>query len=409
MLTYTRTPTSLTIVLDYRPRIIPSSHPNFTRLSELVLKPSATEAEAKRLIDIPAAINDFTGGEVQVVNGKLFFKGFEVRNSLAQLILGFIKAGQPEAAEPFRRFLIKAHSNPDPRAAQGLFDWCVTGGLPITPEGDILAWKMVQNDYFSIRAGRRGKLRHQIGDVVEEPRHETNADPNHTCSTGIHFCSLEYILNGNYASASNGRVMAVAISPTDVVAFPHDYKLSKGRCCKLTVVGEVPWGNVGGFYDNQRVYGGWSQPVSALEATPSPKPAVRYAAAADLPVQVGDVWRDRKGREIKIIELADVGSKMYGLAARMGGNPRRELIWANTGRGVADQSTEDDLLVLVSRQKFVVGQVWRDRNGTKHTITAVNVADVTYPVRTDRGSFTKDGEYNGPGRVSAFDLVTKVS
>lgn len=405
-LTYTVTPSSLTIVLGFRPRIIPSSHPNFKQLSELVKKRSATEEQALKLIDIPAAITSFTGGNVTVINGKLYFKGFEVKSSLSRLILDYIKAGDEQAAEPFKRFLEKAYENPDPRAAQDLFDWCLAGGLPITPEGDILAWKMVQNDYFSIRSGKRGKLRHQIGDVVEEPRHETNADPSQTCSVGIHFCSLEYIKKGGYASSSNGRVMAVAVSPADVVAFPRDYQLSKGRCCKLTVVGEVPWSDVGTFYGSARVHD-WKQSVSALEAAPAPAP-VRYADEADLPVQVGDVWVDRSGRQIAVTHLTDLYTPKHGLAANIKGNPGRSCVWANTGRGNSSISTKDDLITLVSREKFAVGQIWLDRNGTKHTVTEI-VPRRAYPVRTDRGAFTKDGEFNGHGRVSAYDLVTKVS
>ena len=404
-LTHTRTPTSLTIVIGFRPRIIPSSHPNFKQLSELVKKPRATEDQALKLIDIPAAINSFTGGNVTVINGKLYYKGFEVRSTLAQLILGFIRAGEDEAAEPFKRFLEKAHANPDPRAAEGLFDWCQAGGLPITPDGDILAWKMVQKDYQSKASGKRGKLRHRIGDVVEEPRHETDGDPSRTCSVGIHFCSLEYIKNGSYGSLTSGdRIVAVSISPADVIAFPHDYKLSKGRCCKLTVVGEVDWQTVEGFYGTSRVYRGW-EPVAALTAAPV-APAVRYAAAADLPVQPGDVWVNRDGVQVTCERVQTVPNGKYGDIAWMTSGKRG--VWAATGR--ANGKTENlpgDLITLVSRQKFAVGQVWRDRNGTRHTVTAIEV-NATYPLRTDRGVFTKDGEYIGAGRVSAYDLVTKV-
>lgn len=295
---YTKTQTSLSLVVDFRPTVIPSSHPNFSKLVELVKDPNTTDRDVKPLLDIPAAINTFTGGNVTVVNGRLFYRGFEVTGNLASVILGFVKEGDTEAAKPFERFLEKAFQNPDPRAAQGLYDWVVAGGLPITPDGDILAWKAVQDDYYSIRAGRRGKLRHRIGDVVEEPRHETDSNPDQTCSVGIHFCSVEYLKNGGYASGGS-RIMAVTISPTDVVAFPKDYKLSKGRCCKLTVVGEVPMAQVPEYYSGARkVYSGWSAP--APKVTRTPRNAHGFA--------VGQVWAARNGDRMSISSVSRSGS-----------------------------------------------------------------------------------------------------
>lgn len=288
---YTRTTTALSLVIDFRPHVIPSSHPNFDKIAELVTKADTTEADIVNLIDIPKAINTFTGGNVTVVDGRLFYKGFEVKNSLATVILNFVKAGQAEAAKPFELFMEKAFQNPDPRAVEGLYDWVVAGGLPITPEGDILAWKAVGADYFSIRSGPRGKLRHQIGDVVEEPRHETDANPDQTCSRGVHFCSVEYLNKGGYASGGS-RIMAVSISPTDVVAFPRDYNLSKGRCCKLTVVGEVPMSEVPGYYSRGEqaspVYSGW-------------------APVGDDSFDVGEKWRRRDGSVVTIATVDGVG------------------------------------------------------------------------------------------------------
>lgn len=291
---YTKSDTTLSVVIDFRPTIIPSSHPNFQKLCELVENPRTTEADITPLINIPKAIETFTGGNVTVINGRLFYKGFEVKNNLASVILNFVKQGKDAAAKPFEMFMEKAHQNPDPRAVEGLYDWVVAGKLPITPDGDILAWKIVQNDYYSKRSGKQGKLRHAIGDVVEEPRHETDPDPDRTCSIGIHFCSLEYIEKGNYGSMDSGdRIVAVAISPTDVVAFPRDYKLSKGRCCRLKVVGEVDWQKVKTFYDDKPVYSGWEPPKAERNAHG---------------IAVGQTWRRRDGSKVVIESISHPGA-----------------------------------------------------------------------------------------------------
>lgn len=282
---YTKTETSLAVVMDFRPVTIPYSHPNFDRLVELVRDPQTTEADIKPLIDIPAAISTFTGGNVTVTGGRLFYKGYEVKSKLASIIIGLVREGQSEAAKPFEAFMEKAFANPDPRAAMDLFEWVAASNLPITPEGDILAWKAVQSDYYSIRSGPRGKLRHMIGDVVEEPREETDSNPNQTCSRGLHFCSIDYLSSG-YAGGGS-RIMAVAISPTDVVAFPKDYGNSKGRACRMTVVGEVPRDAVADYYpQGKRVYPGWSG-----------KPTPAYS--------VGERWRDDDGDIWEVVKVTE--------------------------------------------------------------------------------------------------------
>lgn len=281
---YTRTPSSLTVVVNFRPTVIPSSHPNFNELCKLVTERDTTEAMVAPLLDVPAAISNFTGGEITVNNGRLFYRGVEIKNNLSSLILDFMRRGQGEAAEPFKAFLVNCRNNPDIGLIDTIYDWAVKGGLPITPDGCLLAWKIVGKDYMSLHQGPRGKLRHRVGDVVSEPREECDADRNRTCSRGIHFASIEYLEKGNYGGGLGGgnRVMAVKINPADITAIPTDYNLSKGRCCKLTVVGEVEGPKVKNFYDNAgRVFSGWEEPKR-------PK------------FEVGEVWITREGNEVMV-------------------------------------------------------------------------------------------------------------
>lgn len=329
---YTKTATSLSIVIGFRPHVIPHSHPNFEKIAELVRDPATTEATLEPLISIPKAIATFTGGNVTVVDGRLFYKGFEVKNTLARIILDFVKEGQAAAAKPFELFMEKAFANPDPRAVEGLFDWCVAGGLPITPDGDILAWKAVQEDYYSIHRGPRGKLRHMIGDVVEEPRHELDANPDQTCSRGLHFCSVEYLKSGGYASGGS-RIMAVTISPTDVVAFPKDYKLSKGRCCRMTVVGEVEQREVPNYYAGaSRVYSGWSKPA--------PTPVVK---TNEFGFAVGDVYVDRDGDKWKITHIETAPHGMFPIRAE-GVNHEGKASFTVKGRFIGRDNHSYDLI-----------------------------------------------------------------
>lgn len=262
---YTLTDTTISAVIGFVPRIIPKSHPNFETIKSLLVK-GATEAKLLPLLDIPKAIEDYTGGDVFVKNGKLFYKGYEVRSTLATLILSFIREGNEEGAAPFKAFLAKAFANPDPRAALDLYDWVVHSGLPITPDGDILAWKAVRADYGSIHGGRR-QFDHHVGNIVEQPREECDANPDQTCSAGLHFCAGPYLKS--YASGGS-RIVAVKISPTDVVAFPKDYGWEKGRACRYEIVGEIPLEQVPSFYpQGRRLYSGFNSTPTPTKAKTS--------------------------------------------------------------------------------------------------------------------------------------------
>ena len=68
-------------------------------------------------------------------------------------------------------------------------------------------------------------------------RKECDKERDNVCSTGLHFCSLEYL--PNFGSSSNGeRTVIVKVNPKDVTSIPSDYNMSKGRCCEYEVVGE---------------------------------------------------------------------------------------------------------------------------------------------------------------------------
>jgi hypothetical protein len=61
-------------------------------------------------------------------------------------------------------------------------------------------------------------------------------DANRTCSSGLHFCSQDYL---SHFGGSDSRVVIVKINPRDVVSIPTDYDFSKGRCSRYEVIGEV--------------------------------------------------------------------------------------------------------------------------------------------------------------------------
>lgn len=249
MLTYIDTGSSITVVLNNAPRVISASNFNFTKVREALADPQTTEADITKLLDAAEGIKEFSSGCIRVDHGIVYYGDREVDGAIRPKILEFLRTNRPELADPLCKFIERVYENPSYRAVNGLFEWVSKSGMPITPEGKILAWKIVRQDYFDYHSGT---LDHSPGKIVEIPRNQCDEDPDSTCSAGIHFCSYDYLphyRNGD----SNRRIMMVEIDPADVVAIPRDYNTAKGRCCRMKVVGEVPIDDVRKIFPDTHV------------------------------------------------------------------------------------------------------------------------------------------------------------
>jgi len=130
-------------------------------------------------------------------------------------------------------FLCRLKQNPSKRAVDELYGVLENNDLPITPEGNFYAYKKVREDFKDIHSGT---FDNSPASVCEMPRNEGNEDKDQTCSTGLHFCSLEYL--PRFGRSTGDRVMILEIDPADVVSIPSDYNNAKGRACRYTVIAE---------------------------------------------------------------------------------------------------------------------------------------------------------------------------
>ncbi|MHA1290409.1 MAG: hypothetical protein ACTSPB_23760 [Candidatus Thorarchaeota archaeon] len=123
--------------------------------------------------------------------------------------------------------------NPSKRAVDELYGFLEKNLLPLTPDGHFVAYKKVRDNYMDIHSGT---FNNSVGQICEMARNEVDEDKDRTCSSGLHFCSLEYL--PSFGGWSGSRVMLVKINPRDVVSIPSDYNNSKGRACRYEVIGE---------------------------------------------------------------------------------------------------------------------------------------------------------------------------
>ena len=102
--------------------------------------------------------------------------------------------------------------------------------MPLTPEGNFLAYKGVNEDFTDKYSG---KFDNSVGNVLEMRRNGVCDDANMGCSSGFHAGSYEYAKG--YASGG-GNLLVVEINPADVVSVPHDCNCQKLRTSKYKVV-----------------------------------------------------------------------------------------------------------------------------------------------------------------------------
>jgi hypothetical protein len=202
-----------------------SSNPSFGEAKLAIANEQWDDIEA--LFDTSQAVVNFSDGNVKVTDGAVFYKDEAVHNHVVDRILDFMREGLPY--KPLIRFLDKLMDNPSRRATNELYAFLEHKSMPLTPDGNFLAYKGVKDDYTDWHTG---SFSNQIGETLEMNRNGVCDDSNLGCSSGFHAGSLEYARGyGN-----GGHLMIVEISPADVVSVPLDCDCQKLRTSKYKVV-----------------------------------------------------------------------------------------------------------------------------------------------------------------------------
>lgn len=222
-----------TVVIGTDVHTVANDHPNFVAIQDAYAAGDVDQLES--LVSIRKTIESFGEGVVRIEKGQLYYGDRLMTNGLARRIIMLMNEGREGFAKPLVAFMENVMLNPSYRAVDGLYEWLEKSKLPITPRGTFIAWKIVRSDYKDIRTG---KFDNSPGKVVEIARNEVDENPDRTCSSGLHFCSNEYL--PHYGGMSGGnKIVMVEVNPRDVGAFPGDYNISKGRCSRYEVIGEV--------------------------------------------------------------------------------------------------------------------------------------------------------------------------
>lgn len=215
------------------------THANYEAILDAIRKND--EATVVSLCDISTTIETYMEGNVSVKNGHVYYGNTILNGIIVDRLLSFIKEKLP--VQPLLKFINKLQQNPSARAVSELYSFLEHKNMPITPEGNFLAYKGVQSDYYSITSGNievirgkvdGGKIYNGIGEEIVVRRNQVCDDKEVGCSTGLHAGSVKYATD----FGRNGKVVIVEIDPADVVSVPDDCACQKLRTCRYKVVGE---------------------------------------------------------------------------------------------------------------------------------------------------------------------------
>ncbi|MDB4314495.1 hypothetical protein N9955_00550 [bacterium] len=191
-----------------------------------------------------------TCDEVDTLNKQAADQGFEVADGVLKLdgveIIGSLQIKLTRMLEEelpitnFVAFIRKLRKNPSRSAVKELYDFLAYAELPITQDGNLIAYKGVNEDYWSCTAGKTvlskgkvnasGRVFNGIGEVIECERVEVDDDRRNYCSNGLHVGSHDY------ATSFGNRTVVVEVDPAHVVSVPLDCGCQKMRVCGYRVV-----------------------------------------------------------------------------------------------------------------------------------------------------------------------------
>ena len=218
---------NVVVVINNKPHTISKTHITYQKVVDAIK--AGDWNTVRDTIDPKKVVLNYGAGNIAVQGEKLFWKDEEMHGAIVARMVQMLQDGFP--IDPLVAFMENMMSNPSFRAVNELYGFLEKNNLPITPDGHFLAYKRVRENYTDCHTG---KMDNSVGKVVEMERNKVDDNQNNTCSSGLHFCSENYL-----RSFGGDRTVIVKINPRDVVSIPTDYDNSKGRACRYEVIGEV--------------------------------------------------------------------------------------------------------------------------------------------------------------------------
>ena len=220
---------SVTILDGNKPMVITNDRANYHAVVQGI-KEGDWDLVADSLNETQQLVR-LTHGRVSVDGDELKFDGEVIHNNAAKKLTDLIKQGHTDV-DRWVKFLEKLLANPSYNSREQAYNFISQQGMPLTESGNIIGYKGVRDDY---KDKYSGNFDNSVGQTHTMQRINVDDNPNNGCSSGFHVGSHDYADNW---ACSDGRLMIVEYSPTDIVSVPEEYGYGKLRVCKYTVIGE---------------------------------------------------------------------------------------------------------------------------------------------------------------------------
>tara|TARA_Y100001938_G_scaffold12293_1_gene15359 strand:- start:4908 stop:5966 length:1059 start_codon:yes stop_codon:yes gene_type:complete len=232
---------AITIFADGQVHTVRKDNMNFMQVRQALL--DGEYDKVIKLVDTKSAVEDYSYGNIFIKDGEVYYnhaQSEELQEKTAEKLHGVVvdkllslmREGIKDPT-PFFNFIEKLLNNPSHHSVNQLYNFLNYKELPIDPDGYVIGYKGVRDDY---KDRHSGKFDNSVGRVLEMKRRNVDDDPNVGCSYGFHVGSFDYA--DNWAN-HDGRLMVVRFNPHDAVSVPNDCEYQKLRVCKYEVIGEI--------------------------------------------------------------------------------------------------------------------------------------------------------------------------
>lgn len=255
MMAFTITDRDVVLSVNGHTFTVPRKSVNGEKLAKGIMN-GLPEEELLKLADPVEHINAIGGGTVTIQGGVAKYNGSVMPGCITRRMLDLLAHGLP--IQHIVNFYVKLTGNPSNRAVNELFTFLENKNIPITPEGTLLMYKAIRNDWKDKHSGR---FENKPGNELSMPRNEVCDNADIHCSYGFHAGSLEYVqwFADNFGNPEGDRIVLVEVDPADVVSIPKDCNCQKLRTCRYKVLqeyqGRLPEGGVRSTanpYDNEQ-------------------------------------------------------------------------------------------------------------------------------------------------------------
>ncbi len=241
---YTLSEDSIVVFWEGKPYTTRRDNANFNELRKALFE--ARYEDVGQYLDIKKQVEDFVDGDVEIKDEVVYFHGHRLHGVVVDKMLEMLRGGLKDSS-PLVNYIKRLMENPSSNSVEELYTFLGYRSLPITPDGKVLGYKGVQDDFYSNtgnadtivvqgKTNERHQILNEVGETIEVARRCVDDNKDNHCSYGLHIGSYDY---AHGWSGGSGRLLLVEFDPQDAVSVPTDCSYQKLRVSKYKVVADI--------------------------------------------------------------------------------------------------------------------------------------------------------------------------